>query len=69
VLVRRAPDPWESHHRGMMNTIVPEPHIPSHEDRTRRRWCGIWRPFLIWVQLWNLRKGFLYRINIASPKL
>jgi glyceraldehyde-3-phosphate dehydrogenase (NAD(P)) len=31
VLVRRASDPWESDHSGIMNTVVPEPHIPSHQ--------------------------------------
>ncbi len=31
VLVRRATDPWESDHSGIMNTVVPEPHIPSHQ--------------------------------------
>lgn len=31
VLIRRATDPWESDHGGIMNTIVPEPHIPSHQ--------------------------------------
>ena len=31
VLVRRATDPWESDHGGIMNTVVPEPHIPSHQ--------------------------------------
>ena len=31
VLVRRATDPWESDHNGIMNTMVPEPHIPSHQ--------------------------------------
>jgi glyceraldehyde-3-phosphate dehydrogenase (NAD(P)) len=31
VLVRRATDPWESDHNGIMNTVVPEPHIPSHQ--------------------------------------
>ena len=31
VLVRRATDPWESDHSGVMNTVVPEPHIPSHQ--------------------------------------
>ncbi|MFE8069978.1 type II glyceraldehyde-3-phosphate dehydrogenase [Marinobacteraceae bacterium S3BR75-40.1] len=30
-LVRRATDPWESHQGGIMNTLVPEPHIPSHQ--------------------------------------
>jgi glyceraldehyde-3-phosphate dehydrogenase (NAD(P)) len=31
VLVRRATDPWESDQGGIMNTIVPEEHIPSHQ--------------------------------------
>jgi len=31
ILMRRATDPWESDHSGIMNTIVPEPHIPSHQ--------------------------------------
>ena len=31
VLIRRATDPWESDHGGIMNTVVPEPHIPSHQ--------------------------------------
>ncbi|MCI0713779.1 MAG: type II glyceraldehyde-3-phosphate dehydrogenase [Chloroflexi bacterium] len=31
VLVRRATDPWESDHEGIMNTVVPEQHIPSHQ--------------------------------------
>ena len=31
VLVRRAPDLWESDHSGAMNAVVPEPHIPSHQ--------------------------------------
>lgn len=31
VLVRRATDPWESHLNGIMNTMVPEPEIPSHQ--------------------------------------
>jgi glyceraldehyde-3-phosphate dehydrogenase (NAD(P)) len=31
VLVRRATDPWESDHGGIMNTVVPERHIPSHQ--------------------------------------
>ena len=30
-LLRRATDPWESHHSGIMNTLVPEPEIPSHQ--------------------------------------
>ena len=31
VLIRRATDPWEADHGGIMNTIVPEAHIPSHQ--------------------------------------
>ena len=31
VLIRRATDPWESDHSGIMNTIVPETAIPSHQ--------------------------------------
>lgn len=31
VLIRRATDPWESDHSGIMNTVVPEAHIPSHQ--------------------------------------
>lgn len=31
VLVRRATDPWESDRGGIMNTVVPEPKIPSHQ--------------------------------------
>lgn len=30
-LLRRATDPWESHIGGIMNTLVPEPEIPSHQ--------------------------------------
>jgi glyceraldehyde-3-phosphate dehydrogenase (NAD(P)+) (phosphorylating) len=30
-LLRRATDPWESHTSGIMNTLVPEPEIPSHQ--------------------------------------
>jgi len=31
VLIRRAADPWESDHSGVMNTVVPERDIPSHQ--------------------------------------
>lgn len=31
VLVRRGTDPWESHAGGLINTIEPEPHVPSHQ--------------------------------------
>lgn len=31
VLFRRGSDPWESHKAGLINTVVPEPHIPSHQ--------------------------------------
>ncbi len=30
-LIRRATDPWESDRSGVMNTVVPEPLIPSHQ--------------------------------------
>jgi glyceraldehyde-3-phosphate dehydrogenase (NAD(P)) len=30
-LMRRATDPWESHKGGIMNTLVPENEIPSHQ--------------------------------------
>ncbi|HBL93776.1 MAG TPA: type II glyceraldehyde-3-phosphate dehydrogenase [Hyphomonas sp.] len=30
-LLRRATDPWESHQGGIMNTLVPEQSIPSHQ--------------------------------------
>jgi hypothetical protein len=30
-LLRRATDPRESHESGIMNTLVPEPEIPSHQ--------------------------------------
>ena len=30
-LLRRATDPWESHAGGIMNTLVPEREIPSHQ--------------------------------------
>ena len=30
-LLRRATDPWESHESGIMNTLAPEPDIPSHQ--------------------------------------
>jgi glyceraldehyde-3-phosphate dehydrogenase (NAD(P)) len=31
VLFRRATDPWESHKGGLINTVVPETHVPSHQ--------------------------------------
>ncbi len=30
-LLRRGTDPWESHQNGMINTVVPEKEIPSHQ--------------------------------------
>ncbi len=30
-LVRRASDPWEGHLEGIMNTVIPEKAIPSHQ--------------------------------------
>tara|TARA_R110001592_G_scaffold25598_2_gene97109 strand:- start:3154 stop:4200 length:1047 start_codon:yes stop_codon:yes gene_type:complete len=35
-LIRRASDPWEAHLDGIMNTIVPEKHIPSHQGPDAR---------------------------------
>ncbi len=35
-LLRRATDPWESHDGGIMNTLVPEPEIPSHQGPDAR---------------------------------
>ncbi len=35
-LLRRATDPWESHLGGIMNTVVPEPAIPSHQGPDAR---------------------------------
>ena len=32
VLIRRATDPWESDRSGVMNTVVPEKTIPSHQS-------------------------------------
>ena len=31
VLLRRSTDPWESHHNGMINTVIPETKVPSHQ--------------------------------------
>ena len=36
VLIRRATDPWESDHTGIMNTVVPETAIPSHQGPDAR---------------------------------
>ena len=36
-LMRRATDPWESHLGGIMNTLVPEPEIPSHQGPDAQR--------------------------------
>ena len=35
-LLRRATDPWESHLGGIMNTLVPESEIPSHQGPDAR---------------------------------
>jgi glyceraldehyde-3-phosphate dehydrogenase (NAD(P)) len=35
-LIRRATDPWEEDHSGIMNTVVPEPHVPSHQGPDAR---------------------------------
>jgi glyceraldehyde-3-phosphate dehydrogenase (NAD(P)) len=31
VLLRRGTDPWESHMNGMINTVIPETKVPSHQ--------------------------------------
>jgi len=31
VILRRGTDPWESHHNGMINTVIPETRVPSHQ--------------------------------------
>jgi glyceraldehyde-3-phosphate dehydrogenase (NAD(P)) len=31
VLLRRGTDPWESHENGMINTVIPETKVPSHQ--------------------------------------
>lgn len=31
VLMRRDTDPWESHQSGLINTVVPETRVPSHQ--------------------------------------
>ena len=31
VLLRRGTDPWESHLNGMINTVIPETKVPSHQ--------------------------------------
>jgi glyceraldehyde-3-phosphate dehydrogenase (NAD(P)) len=36
VVIRRATDPWESHLGGIMDTVVPERHIPSHQGPDAR---------------------------------
>lgn len=36
-LLRRATDPWEGHEGGIMNTLVPEPDIPSHQGPDAQR--------------------------------
>jgi glyceraldehyde-3-phosphate dehydrogenase (NAD(P)) len=31
VILRRGTDPWESHKNGMINTMIPETRVPSHQ--------------------------------------
>lgn len=35
-LLRRTTDPWESHLGGIVNTLVPEPQLPSHQGPDAR---------------------------------
>ncbi len=37
VLMRRATDPWESHRSGLINTMMPEMKVPSHQGPDVRR--------------------------------
>lgn len=36
VLIRRGADPWESHLGGLVNTLLPEPSVPSHQGPDAR---------------------------------
>lgn len=36
VLLRRGTDPWESHLNGMINTMIPETRVPSHQGPDAR---------------------------------
>ena len=36
VLLRRGTDPWESHMNGMINTVIPETKVPSHQGPDAR---------------------------------
>src|SRR5690606_26979995 len=36
VLFRRGTDPWESHANGMINTVIPETKVPSHQGPDAR---------------------------------
>ena len=36
VLLRRGTDPWESHVNGMINTVIPETRVPSHQGPDAR---------------------------------
>ena len=36
VLMRRGTDPWESHDNGMINTVIPETKVPSHQGPDAR---------------------------------
>ena len=36
VLLRRGTDPWESHTNGMINTVIPETRVPSHQGPDAR---------------------------------
>jgi glyceraldehyde-3-phosphate dehydrogenase (NAD(P)) len=36
VLLRRGTDPWESHQTGMINTVIPETRVPSHQGPDAR---------------------------------
>ena len=37
VVLRRGTDPWESHDTGMINTVIPEMRVPSHQGPDARK--------------------------------
>lgn len=37
VILRRGTDPWESHANGMINTVIPETTVPSHQGPDARK--------------------------------
>jgi glyceraldehyde-3-phosphate dehydrogenase (NAD(P)) len=62
-LLRRATDPWESHLGGIMNTMVPERDIPSHQGPDAKSvdpdldgiTCAIQEPQTLSLHYWNVK--------------